>query len=152
MTTRISSVALHESAHAVIAWIFRATVNRIEVGANPCCIYSKDLMAVEVHDPEELVHVMRERLILIALAGDAGEGIPHRGHGPDHARAWGLITEDTPGFYARARLDWLMWLSRELVERHREAVNRVAVALDVRGSLNRGEFLKLVASDQHRST
>lgn len=109
-------------------------------------------LAAEVVDPEELVHVMRERLILIALAGDVGEGIAHRDHGPDHDKAWRLITEDTPGFYARARLDWLRYRASELVARHRQTIHRVAVALDVRGELSGAEFFSLVASDQQRST
>lgn len=85
-----------------------------------------------------------------ASADDVGEGIAHRDHGPDHGRAWGLITEDTPGFYARARLGWLRNRATELESATAKRSHRVAVALDVPGSLNGPEFRELVAIAEAR--
>lgn len=139
-----SKAALHEAAHAVVGWALGMTPERISIIDKPHCLFDNSGMVTEVRDEQEMLAVFRERIVLMNLAGDIGEGATFSERSDDYKRAMALILDDTPRFLADQRLDLLRFRATRLVERHRELIGRVARNLDVCGYLSSRQFSALV--------
>ena len=145
---RPSSMSVHEASHAVVAHALGLDVLRVvAIGPDPHCELDNGTICTDARDDAERLSFLRERLAIVSLAGDIAEGIQLR-RGSDYRTAWQLILDDLPGFFAEGRMEYLQQRTTELVRRYREAISRVAAALDVRGSLSGPEFLMLVQAKE----
>ncbi len=139
----LRTTALHEAAHAVIAHRLGHKVQRLWIESLP----KRGLRNTRGYT--ETCYKTRNRrpdafaVVVVALAGHEAE---HMVYGRPITA---LPMSDLRDIYrcgvaTSQSLNLAGWISRKCVRRDMKAIRRVAVALRVRGSLNRRQFLAVI--------